>query len=521
MKRQYVLLSCLFLLSLQGFAQTAYKDVASIFYNRCTTCHHAGQHGQSMMNYSETQPYITLIQHDLSTSHMPPWPPDTLYTRFIHEHIITTSEKSAILAWISGGALKGDTTLAPAAPIYPTGAKLIGTPDLILTIPTFTSNATTTVDAYNCFALPSGLTADRILRAYEIIPGNIPIVHHVVVTIDTTGSVSSSTAGNCFNQPGQIGIGGYTPGCSPTIFPSQAPLMAGIRIKSGSKLILQIHYPAGTVGQKDSTQIRLFFYPVGTTGIRPMHVTTNLQNWSIGVPANTIMPFTAKYPSSGGLPGAVSIFALEPHSHKVCTSMRICAYNNVPTDTIPLINVPKWDFNWQGFYTYPKMVKVPAGYTLYARHIYDNTTANPNNPFSPPQLITAGTSTTNEMLFDSFMWLNYQAGDDTINIAHIIDSDPLMTGIPEHNNPGQKITSVVYPNPSNGQAVIYITNIEQLKNCELHIYNMVGKEVHAQKLPNASADGFHIEAGVLAPGVYLYNIRSGTFSGSGKLLITN
>ncbi|HXC04024.1 MAG TPA: hypothetical protein VNZ86_04680, partial [Bacteroidia bacterium] len=429
MKRTYLFLSCLFILSLQGIAQTMYSDVAPIFYARCTSCHHAHQHAQSMMDYSETLPYVNLIKNDLNSSHMPPWPPDTLYTRFIHERLISPAEKAKILSWITSGATKGDTTLAPPAPYYAPGAKLIGTPDLVLTIPTFTSNASSTVDAYNCFSLPSTLTQDRIVRAYEIIPGNNPIVHHVVVNIDTTGTIGSSLTGNCFTEPGQFSIGGYTPGCMPTIFPSQAPLKAGIRIKAGSKIILQIHYPAGTQGQKDSTTIRFYFYPLGTTGIRPIYVTTNLQNWSMAIPANTVMPYAAHYPSSGGLTVPISIFALEPHSHKVCTSMTICAYNSIPTDTIPLIRVNKWDFNWQGFYMFPKMVKVPAGYTLYGRHIYDNTTNNVNNPNNPPALITAGTSTGNEMLFDSFQWLYYQPGDDTINIAHIIDNDPLMTGI--------------------------------------------------------------------------------------------
>ncbi|HXC03416.1 MAG TPA: T9SS type A sorting domain-containing protein, partial [Bacteroidia bacterium] len=98
---------------------------------------------------------------------------------------------------------------------------------------------------------------------------------------------------------------------------------------------------------------------------------------------------------------------------------------------------------------------------------------------------------------------------------------PLMTGIQEQGlGGGQRITSVVYPNPNNGTATIYITNIEQLKNCELHLYDMFGKEVLVQMLPNPSADGFHIEAGTLPGGVYLYNIRSGSFSGTGKFLIT-
>ena len=53
--------------------------------------------------------------------------------------------------------------------------------------------------------------------------------------------------------------------------------------------------------------------------------------------------------------------------------------------TIPLVKIPKWDFRWQYFYTFPKMVKIPKGSTIAVIGVYDNTTNNPNNPFSPPR----------------------------------------------------------------------------------------------------------------------------------------
>src|ERR1035437_4226332 len=114
-------------------AQLVYKDVAGIFYNRCTSCHHENQHPQSMLNYSETYPWVASIKADLNSGKMPPWSPDTTYTRFLHERIITSSEKTAILSWISTGALQGDTTLAPPAPTY-SQYKLNGVPDLVLQI---------------------------------------------------------------------------------------------------------------------------------------------------------------------------------------------------------------------------------------------------------------------------------------------------------------------------------------------------------------------------------------------------
>jgi hypothetical protein len=519
MKKNYTLFFLLAVLSYSGFAQTVYKDVAPIFYSRCTTCHHEKQHAPSMMNYSETFVQAASIKADLNSGKMPPWPPDTTYHRYLNERLITPTEKAAILAWIQGGALKGDTTQAPPAPFYSGQAKLNGTPDLILTIPTFSSNASASADAYNCFSIPTGLTTDRIIQAYEIIPGNAPIVHHVIANIDTTGTVASNLTGGCFTEPGQFSIGGWVPGAAPTIFPSKAPLKAGIRLKAGSNMILQIHYPLGTAGQKDSTQIRLYFYPIGTTGIRPMFVTTPLQNWSLFLPAGAVTPFTAKYPSSGGVPAALSIFSTSPHSHKVCTSITVCAYGPL-ADTIPLIRTPKWNFDWQGAYIFPKLVKVPTGYTLFSKHIYDNTTNNLNNPSNPPKLVIAGTSTSNEMLFDSFAWMYYQAGDDTIDVGKIIATDPLVTAV--SNIPWvRQLSSYVFPNPFGESATLILTGREKVNEADLFLYDMFGREVRFEHMVNPSADGFVIQKGNLPAGVYFYTIKAGSSFGSGKLVMVS
>jgi hypothetical protein len=512
-------------ISFTATAQLVYKDVAPVFYNRCTSCHHPGGHPpEHYTSYSETVPWVSLIQTDLSSGKMPPWSPDTTYTRFLHERIIKQSEKNTIINWINAGYPAGDTTLAPPAPVYNSQYQLYGTPSLVLQIPTFTSNATTT-DAYNCFALPSGLTQDRILRAYEIVPGNVSIVHHVIVNIDTTGTVASDLSGTCFNASGDFGIGGYAPGAPPTVFPGVAPLKIGMRIKAGSKFILQIHYPAGTGGQRDSTKIRIYFYPANETGIRPIYTSVPLQNWSMPIPANTVQTFTAKYPSSGGLTAALSIFSTFPHSHKVCTS--ILNYADNGTTTIPLIRINKWDFNWQGYYTYPKLVKIPTGYTLRASHVYDNTTSNPNNPNNPPQLVTAGTSTTNEMLFDAFQWLYYLPGDETIDIGGLLVNDSLLnpnaTAVNEHSLPG--ISSFTFPNPFSDRVRIRYELVHP-SEVSISIYNIVGTKIKTLSdqllTPGEYANDWdgRNEAGEKVPaGIYFYTMHAGKSESSGKIVL--
>lgn len=456
-KNYFAFLSIIIALSgMPAKAQLEYKDVAHIFYSHCTSCHHVGQHALPMMTYSQIQPLTWAIQNALQIGKMPPWSPDTTYSRFSHERVITQAEKDAILNWISGGAVKGDTTLAPPQPVY-SQYKLNGEPTITLQMPTYTSTATSN-DIYVCFSIPSGLTQDRVLRAFEIIPGNPEIVHHVIVNADTVGNTTNDLSGTCFNPPGNFGIGGYAPGAEPTVFPGVAPLKTGIMIKAGSKIVLQMHYPAGSVGEIDSTKIRMFFYPPGETGIRPIYTTTPLQNWSLYIPANTVATFTDQYPNTGGLPVAVSMFSAFPHSHKICSSIVNYAYSGI--DTIPLVRINRWDFNWQGYYTYKNLVKVPNGYKLFSKHVFDNTTTNPFQPHNPPVDVLAGTGTTDEMLFDGYMWLVYQSGDENINIEALLEDDPLLTPITvgmKENTIATSAQAYVYPNPASGIANIYMS----------------------------------------------------------------
>lgn len=501
-----------------------YKDVAGAFYKSCTSCHHEGANHFSFVNYTKTNSYKNLIQNALNTNKMPPWKADTTYTRFRHERLISATDKANILNWIATGATKGDTTLAPAQPVYPPKYQLVGNADLTLSIPTFTSFATSS-DIYVCFSIPSGLTQDRIVRAYEVVPGNAPIVHHAVITADTTGAYVSDLSGVCGNIPGNLEFGTYAPGTQAKIYPSQAPLKTGVRLKAGSKVIIQMHYPKGSNGQVDSTKIRLYFYPPGETGVRQMIMSTPLQNWSMNILANTTPSFTAYYPSaSTTMTSAISLFGVFPHSHVLGKSMLLYAVNP-GIDTIPMVRINDWDFAWQDYYLYKKLLKIPAGYRLYAKHVFNNTTSNLNNPNNPPINVSAGLQTFNEMLFDGIMYLPYQTGDELIDIEAIVKADTLnATSVKEYTHLSTTIRAQAYPNPFNSEVKIKyllsnpakvsieVTDIlgrsivnmnEGSKDHGMHEFVWNGKNSFGQTVPN---------------GVYIYTVKANNQSFVDKII---
>lgn len=500
-------------------SQIVYKDVAQIFFDNCASCHHSGGIQFPLTSYAEIKSHPYTLLPNITTNRMPPWPPDANYRHFIREKILSATDKQKILDWLSAGSPAGDTTLAPIAPKF-TKSQLNGTPDLVIKFPKVTSTSTTT-DKYFCVNVPNGLTKDRMIRAFEYVPGNVSIIHHAVITIDTTNKAVDDLSGNCSNFQGQVNIGDYAPGMGPTVFPGTAPAKFGMRLKANSTISLQLHIPEGTAGETDESEIHFFFYPENETGVREMFFSTLLQNWNFAIPANKVVKVNAFYPTNKtGVPIDLSLYSSFGHSHNTCTS--IINYGVKNSDTIPLLKIPNWDFHWQMQYTYTHMVKLPKGYNLVAEHVFDNTSNNPRTP-NNNTAVYPGLNTANEMLFDSYIYTAYQTGDENIDIAALLANDPLFskTNILESNKTFGSVN--VYPNPFN-----IITNIDytltSAQFVQLKIYDVLGKEI-TQIVNNIQSSGFHSvswnghdsKGNQLLNGTYFYTLQAGNSLVKGKI----
>ena len=389
------------------------EDIAPIIYNKCLQCHHTGGIAPlSFETYSNAVSNAGLIQHVTSTGEMPPWPPDTTYSRFAYENILSFDEITKITDWIANGVPLGDTNLLPPLPNFSNNTNL-GTPDLEIQIPTYSSNANSNSDDYVCFSIPSGLLQDRQVRAIEVIPGNIEIVHHVLVAIDEYG-LNPSISANCMAPLGDQ-VYTYAPGSVPMQFPNDSVNKFGIEIPANSNIALGMHYPEGSFGQLDSTKVRFYFYPQNTS-IRPIY-TEYLINEGLPpdppflLPPNQITQISSTF---GPIMNDMSLMSIYPHMHLLGKDME--CYAVTPTnDTINLVRINKWDFEWQGAYLYRKFLKIPAGSVIHAFGSYDNTASatNPN-----PVLVQSGLNTDNEMFVFIFQFLDYQQGDENIEIEN-------------------------------------------------------------------------------------------------------
>jgi hypothetical protein len=352
---------------------------------------------------------------------------------------------ATLRAWADAGAPEGDPSLTPALPSFPVGSQL-GTPDTVYFIPEYT--VPENKDVYVNFVIPAGYDVERFVNGIELVPDQRPIVHHMLLYMDLEGrgreldaqspepGYRTEGTGVGFNDDGLLA--GWVPGQTNRFYPKGM----GIRIPSGADLILQIHYAPGSLGRKDRSRIHFFF---DDNAHRPVTIMPII-NWYIGmlngpldIPANEVKTFYNAVPNAGN----ISLIGIAPHMHLIGKSMKIYATSLNARDTIRLIDIPDWNFNWQGFYAFKKPVKIPAGYIIRATTVYDNTPNNPFNPSSPPKRVRAGEATTDEMLLCYFTYVSYQDGDEHLDL----EEEPTARTV---NKELHARLYAPYPNPTDG-----------------------------------------------------------------------
>ncbi len=435
--RHLPLLLALFAGSVQAQTPTWSDAVACIVYSHCTPCHHEDGPGHfSLMSYAEAYPRRADMRDATAIRLMPPWPPDEEYTHLAHERVLTQEEIDIIADWANGGAPEGDAGSAPAPPVYD-NEWVITTPDLSVRMEDYVIPASTE-DIYRCFVMPSGISADTYLSGFEVIPGNTEVVHHVLVFQDTSGQaqvLDDDDPAPGYTSFGGIGVDGakligfWVPGAQPYF----APAGFGIKLLAGADIVMQVHYPEGSDAQLDSTRINFqttsggFIREIGIDAFLEHFLT--LTDGPLIIPPNTVQTFHNQFVTPVGVP-AIAL-GIAPHAHLVCTSMK--SYAVTPAnDTIPLIDIPQWDFAWQGMYGFKNPIYLPPQTELHGEATYDNTSANPNNPNDPPAWVTLGEATTDEMMLFYFVWAlgipndTNIVIDDTEHTPHHLDCEAVV-----------------------------------------------------------------------------------------------
>ena len=316
------------------------------------------------------------------------------------EPSLSPEEIDTLSKWVDNGAPEGNSADLPQ-PLVFAGGWALGEPDLVLSY-SQPYTPPPVGDMYRCFPIPTNLVTDQYIEAVDVKPGDAATVHHVIAYLDTTGAsqklddddagpgyTSFGGPGFGINDPSAATLGGWAPGARPTKLPDGVAMS----LPANSRVVLQVHYHSHNGAPKpDTTRIGIYFAkkkPSKLLRILP------LINQTFTIPPNDP---NYKVTAAFTIPLFFDAHAwlIAPHMHLLGRKMHVTA--TLPSGkTECLIQIDDWDFNWQGMYRFNNAVALPSGTRVALEAFYDNSSDNFRNPNVPPQSVSWGEATTDEM----------------------------------------------------------------------------------------------------------------------------
>jgi hypothetical protein len=406
------------------------KDVAPIIFNKCANCHRPGEVApMTLTSYKEVRPWSKAIKEEVVERSMPPWfaDPHTSTLQFGNDRRLSQKEIDTIVAWVDAGAPKGDDKDLPPLPKYTPGWTF-GEPDLIIEMPIdYEVPAEGELPMQN-FYVPVPFKEERWVEKVELRPGNPAVVHHSIAnvvnlpegtTIVNGKAVRSGTSSAQLNSQSARETGGLSEGGGREVAQTQDSFTrsgafklvgqapgkgferhypgTAKRILPGMFFQFNMHYqPSGRV-EKDRSLLGLWFakkpvtYEVLTKGVtdtifiggKELSETRTINGKQVKIRGKipNIPPQVDNWEISGEttLKEAITLYAFAPHMHLRGKDIK---YTLIWPDGRQqvLLNVPKFDFNWQLHYELAEPLKIPAGSKIVAVAHYDNSIKNRYNP---------------------------------------------------------------------------------------------------------------------------------------------
>jgi hypothetical protein len=370
---------------------TYHNRISRIVQANCIECHREnGVAPFSLTTYEEVVAHAPMIKQVVEQGIMPPWfaaPPDEAADEqpslWANDRSLGESDKADLLAWIGGGKPLGDERDAPQPRSFVSGW-LIGKPDAVFAFPEAVPIKASGIVPYQNVIIDTKLPEDRWIQAIEIQPGHRSVVHHMLVFLQPAGRKQSSPADDTNDERnGFWGI--YVPGNSTLIYPEGLAK----RLPKGAKLRCQTHYTTTGKATVDRSRIGIVF--ARQPPRQEVHV-VGIANDRIRIP-----PGATNHREEASMRTLYDIQVLSflPHMHTRATA---CRYKVVGDDgkSRALLDIPRYDFNWQLLYRYFEPQTVAGGETIKFTVWYDNSAQNPANP-DPNRAVEWGRLLSDEM----------------------------------------------------------------------------------------------------------------------------
>jgi hypothetical protein len=383
------------------------KDVLPILQKNCQVCHRPGEIGpMPFLTYEGTRPWAKAIKAAVASRKMPPWFADPRYGHFANEKRLTDTEIATLSNWADNGALEGDARDKPAPVQFREGWNI--RPDLVFQLPKPIKIPAKGTVEYTYVAVSEPFKEDTWVVAGEIRPTDRAHVHHVIAMVRPKGSK--------WMRQAQLGAEPWAPGptrqqdmlkenngdqsvLTSDFFVGYVPGMEAQRfdidesaklIPAGADIVFEVHYTANGAEGEDQTKV----------GLELAKAPPKKRFLSIGAaqPGLVIQPGDANAEAKATLKFGqdVNLVYMQPHMHLRGKDMRIEA--QYPTgERETLLNVPRYDFNWQIVYYQKTPLRLPKGTELHLTGHWDNSANNKWNP-DPAATVRWGDQSWQEML---------------------------------------------------------------------------------------------------------------------------
>ena len=368
---------------------TYHEHLRPLVERHCVGCHQPGNIGPfPMTSYQEVYDLREAIVLSVEAGTMPPWQAGPGCRDYEDDTSLSPEEIALVRAWIDEGAAEGspDDYVPPDVPPPPGMSRV----DLTLELPE-PYEPVLTPDDYRCFLLDWPYEETRYISGFSAVPDQVHMVHHMIAfsiepdQVEEFEALDDAEPGvgyTCFGGPGgeidpldpsTIGnwLGSWAPGSANDDFPEGT----GIAVEPGSRVVLQVHYNTAVDDlQPDQSAVQ---FKVDEQVEHPavMLLMAN-PSWLMGgmvIPAGEpeavhtweIDPTPFMNFISGVLPDnePFRIHAVAQHMHTLGTAGRLSIGRPDGSETC-LLELPRWDFNWQTSYRFTESVIFEPGDSL-------------------------------------------------------------------------------------------------------------------------------------------------------------
>ncbi|MFZ6656959.1 redoxin domain-containing protein [Undibacterium sp. TJN19] len=370
---------------------TYHNRISRLIAQKCEMCHRdGGVAPMPLQSYEQVTARKTIIEYMTSNRLMPPWGADSKVGHWANDRSLSKQELADLTGWLKAGMPAGNPAEAPLARTYMPGWDM-AKPDAVLQVPEPYKVPAEGVIAYKYTYIKTNFDSDKWVTAMEIRPSAPKVVHHVLVFLEGPG----------VKRPAG-GIDGFFAALVPGTPLMSFPEGAAKKIPKGAWLKFQIHYQPNGTEQIDQTKIGFQFAEDASNASGKLH---EVKSESAFNSMFVIPPGAANHQveSSYLFRQAGSLTALIPHSHLRGKAWKMELVDLTGKRTL-LLDIPKYDFNWQSAYQLKEAIHVEPGMRIAATAWYDNSSNNPANP-DPKATVRFGEQTFEEMMIGYFDWI--------------------------------------------------------------------------------------------------------------------